>query len=314
MGLMSAARRHRRYKEVRLQQLRSFCATARLGSLAAAAQALGLAQPTVWEQVHALEREFAAQLVEPYGRGCRLTAEGRLLVELSTSLVAGIDALKQNFEEARSQNTTWLTVAAMPRAVIEDLPGPTVEFQRDHPHVGVRFVELLGHPVAAAIKSGEADLGLTAVTDSDPPSPWLSFELGYEIDVLLVTPKDHPLARRRRVSPHDLLRFPVIGFPPAFLKLPIHAALEKLGVFGAPSRRVEATNTMAIRRYVEMGLGIGLVVGVPSRALSSPGLHERSMSDHFGRVAVNLVWRKGTSPQGSVRTFANTIQAVLGRP
>jgi DNA-binding transcriptional LysR family regulator len=310
---MPTKRRDRRYKEVRLQQLRSFCATARLGSLAAAAEALGLAQPTVWEQVHALEREFAAQLVEPYGRGCRLTAAGQLLVELSASLVAGIDALKQNFEEVRRQQVTWLTIAAMPRAVLEDLPGPTVEFQRHHPHVGVRFVELLGYPVVAAVKSGEADLGLTSIIDSDPPSPWLTFERAYEVDILLVTPKDHPLARRRRVRPGDLVRYPVIGFPPPFLKMPIHAALEKLGVLGAPARRVEATNTMAIRRYVEMGLGIGLVVGSPARARSSPGLHERSMSDHFGRVPINLVWRKGASPQGAVRTFANTIRAVLGQ-
>jgi molybdate transport repressor ModE-like protein len=310
---MPFTRRHRSYKEIRLQQLRSFCATARLGSLSAAAEALGLAQPTVWEQVHALEREFAAQLVEPYGRGCRLTAEGQLLVELSASLVAGIDALKQNFEEARRRQLTWLTIAAMPRAVLEDLPEPTVAFQGDHPHVGVRFVELLGYPVVAAVKSGEADLGLTSIMDSDPPSPWLSFERAYEIDVLLVTPKDHPLARRRRIRPRDLLRYPVIGFPPPFLKLAINEALEKLGVFGAPARRVEVTNTFAIRRYVEMGLGIGLVVGVPARARSSPGLHERSMSDHFGRVAINLVWRKGASPQGAVRTFANTIQTVLGK-
>ena len=61
---MTARSMRHPYKEVRLQQLRSFCETARLGSLAAAAQALGLAEPTVWEQVHALERQFAAKLVE----------------------------------------------------------------------------------------------------------------------------------------------------------------------------------------------------------------------------------------------------------
>lgn len=310
---MPAARRHRRYKEVRLQQLRSFCATARLGSLSAAAEALGLAQPTVWEQVHALEREFAAQLVEPYGRGCRLTAEGQLLAELSASYVAGIDGLKQNFEEARQRQIRWLTVAAMPRAVLEDLPAPTVAFKRDHPHIAVRFVELLDYPVVAAVKSGEADLGLTSIMNTDPPSPWLSFERAYELDILLVTPKDHPLARRRRVQPRDLLRYPLIGFPPTFLRLPVHAALEKLGIFAVPSRRIEATNTMAIRRYAEMGVGIGLVAGVPSRARSSPSLHERSMSEHFGRVPINLVWRKGTSPQGAVRAFAKSIQTVLDR-
>jgi molybdate transport repressor ModE-like protein len=308
---MPLTRRQRHYKEIRLQQLRSFCATARVGSLAAAADALGLAQPTVWEQVHALEREFAAQLVEPHGRGCRLTAEGQLLVELSASLVAGIDALKQTFEEARRLHKTWLTVAAMPRAVLEDLPEPTVEFQRRNPQVGVRFVELQGAPVVAAVKSGDADLGLTSTTDSVPSSPWLCFEPAYEVDILLVTPKNHPLARRRKVRPADLLRYPVVGFPPPFLKLPVNAALEEMGALASPSRRVEVTNTLAIRRFVEMGLGIGFVAGVLSRARTSSALHERSMSDHFGRITINLIWRKGASPQGAVRSFATTIQTVL---
>src|SRR5262245_34410414 len=94
---------HRAYKEVQLQQLRSFCETARLGSLAAAAKALGIAQPTVWEQVHALEREFGTQLIESHRRGCRLTDAGRLLVELAVPVVAGAESLKKNFKERRAE-------------------------------------------------------------------------------------------------------------------------------------------------------------------------------------------------------------------
>src|SRR5262245_41075389 len=75
---MASPRRAGAYKEITLQQLRSFCETARLGSFKAAASSLGLAHPTIWQQVHALERELDAQLVEPHGRGCRLTEEGRL--------------------------------------------------------------------------------------------------------------------------------------------------------------------------------------------------------------------------------------------
>src|SRR2546428_11145744 len=75
----------RAYKEMTLQQLRSFCETARLGSFSAAAAALGLSHPTVWKQVHALEREFGAQLVKPFGRGCQLTEAGRVLAELAAA-------------------------------------------------------------------------------------------------------------------------------------------------------------------------------------------------------------------------------------
>jgi DNA-binding transcriptional LysR family regulator len=61
------------YKDLTLHQLRSFCETARRGSLTAAATALGLAHPTVWKQVHALEMAFGVALVEPHVRGCTLS-------------------------------------------------------------------------------------------------------------------------------------------------------------------------------------------------------------------------------------------------
>ena len=59
----------RAYKEITLLQLRSFCETVRLGSLTAAADSLGLARPTVWKQVHALEHHLGMQLVEPIRAG-----------------------------------------------------------------------------------------------------------------------------------------------------------------------------------------------------------------------------------------------------
>ncbi len=58
----------RAYKDITLQQLRSFCETVRVGSLTAAADALGLARPTVWKQVHALERQLGMLLLEPHAR------------------------------------------------------------------------------------------------------------------------------------------------------------------------------------------------------------------------------------------------------
>jgi molybdate transport repressor ModE-like protein len=74
------------YKEIQLQQLRSFCETARLGSLTAAANSLGLSQPTVWEQVHALERDLGVPLMERHSRGCRLTENGRRVAVLAAPL------------------------------------------------------------------------------------------------------------------------------------------------------------------------------------------------------------------------------------
>lgn len=310
---MSAHDFRHAYKEVRLQQLRSFCETARLGSLTAAARSLGLAQPTVWEQVHALEHAFGVSLIERRAHGCRLTEAGRLLTELLAPLLAGIDSLKQTLQEAQGQGETRLTVAATQRILVEDLPEPIVAFEHLHPHVRVRFLEQPFERILAAVESGEADLGLTPQAETDPPGPWLAFEPSYELDLFLITPKDHPLARRRRVCPRDLCGFPLVNAREGgSLSDPVIAMLEKLGVFQTQPRCVEAIYAAVVRRYVEMGFGIGLIEGLPSRP-SSPNLHERSMSRHFGRSTINLVWRKGALRQGVGGAFAHTLTTMLKR-
>ena len=60
---------------------RAFLVTAEEGSLAAAARALGMTQPTLGRQVAALEQEMGVQLFQRRGRGLELTPNGVQLVE-----------------------------------------------------------------------------------------------------------------------------------------------------------------------------------------------------------------------------------------
>jgi DNA-binding transcriptional LysR family regulator len=302
----------RAYKEVRLQQLRSFCETARLESLAAAAKSLDLAGPTVWEQVHALERAFATKLVEPHGRGCRLTAEGRLLASLAAPLVGGIDALQRRFDEAREQVETWLTIAATPRVLVEDLPRPSMEFQRRFPRVRLRLLEMGLEQVVPAVESGKADLGLVSERCLDPANPRLVFEPGYQLETLLVTPKGHALNRRRRIRPRDLLPFPLVNAPGSLPDRTTNMLLEEIGIFANQNRAVEAVYSPVVRCYVASGFGIGLVAGSLGRAASYE-LHERPLGRPFGRPTVILVWRKGDMPPDSTRTFVDILRAQLSR-
>ncbi|MCE9561780.1 MAG: LysR family transcriptional regulator [Planctomycetes bacterium] len=299
----------RAYKDVRLQQLRSFCETARLGSLAAAAAALEVSQPAVWEQVHALEREFGVRLVEPHGRGCRLTDLGRFLAEAADPLVVGIDSLKRTVQERSKAVEARLTVAAPQRILSDDLPEVVIAFTQAHPEVRLRLLERRTHEVGAAVESGEADLGLDAHAEN-AANPRLTCEPAYELDVLLLTPADHPLSRLRRVQPSHLRGYPLVNAPEDFSRPEIAEQLRKLGVFDAQPRRVEAATTAVVRRYVELGFGIGLVFGLPSKS-QSLSLHEQSMSRYFGRGVVGLVRRRGVVLGAPAEAFAKTVRSVL---
>src|SRR4029079_8354467 len=126
------------YKQVTAQQLRSFCETARRGSLSAAATALGLAQPTVWKQVHAREKAYGARLVEPHARGCIPTDAGRILLELAFPCLANLDTLGGRFQAAQQKADVSIHVAGSPRFLGEDLVPCAAAFVRRRPHV--RFI------------------------------------------------------------------------------------------------------------------------------------------------------------------------------
>ncbi len=308
----------RAYKAVTLQQLRSFYETARLGSLMAAAEFLDLAHPTVWQQVHSLERELGEKLVETHRHGCRLTAAGRLLAELAGPSLLLLISLKERFQESRSLLQDRLTVAATPRIMVEELPECVVEFERRLPRVQLALRELRDEEIVGAVESGEADLGLTPVLSSDRAqpwrvSPWLVCQPCYELDHILVVPKDHPLARLKLVRPRDLRDHPMVNSPLAFLNPAVTAVLDQAGALKPPTgRSVQASFAATVCRYVELGFGIALIGGLPGRR-THPKLHERVMSDYFGRATIYLVRRKGAPQTQAALTFADTVDRLLNK-
>src|SRR5206468_2504321 len=96
-----AAPSPRHYKHNRLQQLRGFCAAARLGSVSRAAESLRLSQPSVSLQIKALERELGVRLFERRGPKIVLTPDGKLLGELAAGLVRDLDRLHEVFAARR---------------------------------------------------------------------------------------------------------------------------------------------------------------------------------------------------------------------
>ncbi len=299
------------YKEVTLQQLRSFCETVRLGSFSAAAASLGLSHPTIWTQVHALERRFGVKLVETHSRGCVATAAGRVLAELAAPLVTGFGSLEHAFVTALTLDAPRLVIAATARILVEDLPACVVEYERRRPQVHVTLKELRTSEVIEAVRSGEAQVGFTSSPSLHPSDEWLDFVPSYELDVVLITPRDHPLARLRIVRPRDLCAYPLVNAPTSFVDPTVMLALEKLSGPLTPPRRVEAYHAATIRRYVELGYGIGLIGRVPSHK-SRSDLHERSMSGDFGRTIVYLVSRKGALQPPHIREFTAIVADMLG--
>ena len=57
-------------------------------------------------------------------------------------------------------------------------------------------------------------------------------EPAYQLDALLIMPRDHPLARRRQIAPQHLKGYPLVNAPEGFSRPEPVEILRKLGIFG----------------------------------------------------------------------------------
>ncbi len=120
-----------------LTQLRTFAAVARAGSVVAAAAALHVTQPAVSSALRALERSLGVALVEPDGRGVRLTASGEVFAGYAHRLLGLLDEAEQAARGGSDPSRGRLRIAAVTTASEHVLPPSLALFRREHPAVDV---------------------------------------------------------------------------------------------------------------------------------------------------------------------------------
>jgi DNA-binding transcriptional LysR family regulator len=150
-----------------LQQLTYFLAAAEHGSFTAAADALGLARPSVSEQIGNLEAELGVALFVRAGRQLVLTDAGRLLQpEAERALAAAGDAA-EIVRRARTLTGGTASLGTFSTAHHLLLPGLVEDFVRRHPEVAVRVVGENSVQLVEAVRGGRLEAGLVALPIDD---------------------------------------------------------------------------------------------------------------------------------------------------
>lgn len=265
------------YKDVSYSQLRSYCETARLGNMAAAARSLQLSHPTVWKQIRALEQLLGQTLVESDGRRSELTEAGLLFAKLASPIVAEFESLQDRFHQARGAAPKKLTVSTSPRGFTDDLLPVFDLFQKRYPDVHLIMQETFEGQGYHLLESGKIDL----VVGNRACCQWsdeLIIEPMYEIEPTVIMPIGHPLSKRRRIMPKDLAKYPVLNHPDSYPDQEVTAALKNAGVFkDRADCRYNLYLAASIRSCVKRGHGIGLVGRSLIGHTPDPEICERSL-------------------------------------
>ncbi len=176
--------------------LKTFSTVADARSFSKAAEQLYSTQSTVSRQIARLEEMLDARLFVRYGRHVELTTAGELLLPLANAIVTRTEDAIGIIREQAGGGPSTVHFGAVPMVMAHILIPLLAPFIAAYPGMSIDLMERDDAQLEEAVISGELDCGVM--------TPWGSSRVSaYHLlteEMVLVVPKDHPLAGKPVVS------------------------------------------------------------------------------------------------------------------
>lgn len=222
------------------------------GGFRAASEATGIAQSAISRRVRHLEDRMGITLFERDGRGVRLTAAGRRLVEETEVLVAQRDRILDELTQGVMAGVVRLGVAETVTHTV--LPRMLTNLRNDHPLLRFEISVDTSERMSQLLVDDALDI-VILMRDLAPRgtnlTPLPSVGLGW-----YAAPRHFTLPRPASVD--DLAALPIVSFPKA--SLPHRQVVELL----SPGRKQAATvhgsaSLATVLHLVGQGFGVGTI-------------------------------------------------------
>jgi len=176
----------------------------RRGTLSAVARALSYSPSAVSQQLAQLESETGVQLLEPVGRGVRLTAQARILVRHADVVLERLELAEAELAASLTEVTGTLRVASFQSVLLVLVPPALSLLAARHPALRIEITQHDPDLAFAGLLAHDFDivLGEEYPGQPEPRTPGVDEEdLGHD-ELRLALPLDGPWSTAR--SPADL--------------------------------------------------------------------------------------------------------------
>lgn len=288
-----------------LRQLRYFLALAHHLHFARAAESLHITQPSLSQQIRALEEELGVTLFERSRRHVALTADGEALLPYARQLVALADDALAEFAERGGLRRGRIRLGTTPTLGGHLLPGVINDFFEAYPGLELLITEDGSDRLARGLQEGRLDLALLV---EDPSLNGHVFEPLLNERIVVALPPDHPLAGQAAVCLEDLRDEGFIvcreGYHLRSLTL---TACQTAGF--APRIAVSGTDVDTALRFVQSGLGVALVPEIAVRHFG--GVETVALSDPPLERTIGLAYNPGRYLSRAAAALREFLRAKL---
>lgn len=276
---------------VDLRQLEYFMAIVKEGSLTGAAKRCRIAQPSLSQQLRALEEELGETLVHRKPRGVEPTAAGKILLEHAERVLLEARLLRERFSKRRESQEGSVIFGMIPTIAPYLLPKLLGPFREAFPKIDVQVREARTEGLIKLVVDGSIEFAILSDVTAQDQKRWsLHVKELFREPLLLAVPLSHPLANEAP-KPEQLLPETLIHLRDGHcltdrtLKV---CRLDRL------DPRLECDQLETALAMVEAGMGIAVVPELTVRSRPLAGVAIRRFVDPVPERTISLMKRRGT--------------------
>ncbi|WP_456483908.1 selenium metabolism-associated LysR family transcriptional regulator [Methanopyrus kandleri] len=257
----------------RLSYFRTFREVVRQKSFSKAAEALGITQGTVSNQIASLERFFDARLFVRTPEGVELTEEGEIALEAIETALDAVERAKDKIAAVSKEPSGKVRVSTstVPGGYL--LPGSVKEFRSEYPKVDVIIRVCDSREATEHVLSGDADVAIVG-TDAFVTRKSVEVVPIASDELVVILPPDHELADVMEVSIDDIVGEPYVNRESGSgTRREVEKYLKSHGLGFEDFKIVEEVgSTEAVITSVSQGAGISIISERAAKRAESAGL------------------------------------------
>ncbi|KRD12227.1 MULTISPECIES: LysR family transcriptional regulator [unclassified Streptomyces] len=278
---------------MQFQQLQYFVAVAETRHFTRAAELVHVAQPSLSQQIKALERELGADLFLRARGNITLTDAGEALLPLARRILADTETARYEVQELVQMRGGRVRLGATPSVCTGLLPDVLRAFHDRYPGIRLLIEEGGSHDLVRELARGALDLALVVLPLPSPSPALTTVELLREDLVVVSSPEAPQPGQGRTVRIADLEGERLVMFRHGYDLRELTVAACRAEGF-EPDFAVEGGEMDAVLGFVRAGLGVAVVPrmvaarsgrGLRVTPLARPGLHRTIALAHRSDVA-----------------------------
>jgi DNA-binding transcriptional LysR family regulator len=290
-----------------IPQLEAYYWVARLGSFRAAAERLGMTQPSISVRIRDLEAEAGGALFFRSARGVRMTNKGRAMfdhVERVMSLLGDLEGHVRDVGPLRG----LLRLGAPDSFALRCLPGFMAMLEKLHPELNLAITVDNSRVLNQKLDEGLLDLAILAQPDGMRS---IRLELLGHQRLSWVAAAQMKLPRRA-LTPTDIKQFLILTNPspsPTFSILMDWFATHGL----VPIKVSTCSSLTSIKNVVVSGTGIGVLpTCVVEPELAQHTLVELDVQPKLPDQEIFIAYPRGIPARGVLKTLDIVRASILG--